>query len=761
MGHVLHVVPGLAPGGVELALARIVSATEGETFHHSVVCLTGEPAIADLFPRSVNIHCLHSPPNDPRLPWRLRRLIRVLRPTAIHARNWGAWPDVAVARLLSWPPVPLIFSFHGFAAGRSIPLRRRLAFRVLSRLTPYLLTVCDAAKRMLIEELGWPKRRVRVIPNGVDTGRFSPRSDEIGRSKRIVIGAVGNLTPVKDHALLLRAFAEAVRGGMDGQLRIAGDGLERAALESLARELGIADRLSLPGFVADVPDFLRQLDMFVLPSASEAHPNALIEAMSCGLPCVATDVGGVAEVLDDGRFGRLVTPSDSAGLATSLRELGASPESRLALGRSARARVIDRYSMEGMTAAYTSLYQEVSARGRRKALPETTPSRRSVRPSVLQLGPLPPLTGGMATVTCNLRDSDLNHWCELETINNGKMTPEGRPLLAGVWSQIRLLCRILAAVQRRRVRLVHIHTCALFSFWRDIVHMTVVRAMGCRVIWHLHDGTFPRFISEGSRLKRAVIRWALRRAAATILLSETTLQALRPHAPGVKWAVVPNGVPLPEQRPDGNGSGNGDGTSMELVFLGNLTRRKGAYDLIAAVEKAVGRGANANLSLAGGETAPGQRQEIEQHLAESPCASRIRLLGLVQGEQKQIALSEADCVALPSYAEGLPMALLEGMAAELPVIATRVGSIPALVAQGVEGFLVSPGDVDALADCICRLTQDPALRRRMGRKARERVERDFSQRAMAERVFQIYQSVLSGGTRPVDEVDLSTNAIRA
>ena len=116
--------------------------------------------------------------------------------------------------------------------------------------------------------------------------------------------------------------------------------------------------------------------------------------------------------------------------------------------------------------------------------------------------------------------------------------------------------KILSTVRRRRVRLVHIHTCALFSFWRDIVHMMAVRALGCRVIWHLHDGTFPRFISEGNRLKRALIRWALRRGAATIVLSDATLEALRPHAPGVRWRVVPNGVPLDEQRRNDEDSEN-------------------------------------------------------------------------------------------------------------------------------------------------------------------------------------------------------------
>ena len=105
------------------------------------------------------------------------------------------------------------------------------------------------------------------------------------------------------------------------------------------------------------------------------------------------------------------------------------------------------------------------------------------------------------------------------------------------------------------------------------------------------------------------------------------------------------------------------------------------------------------------------------------------------------------------------MALLEGMAEGLPAIATGIGSIPTIVQDGVEGFLISAGDVDALAERICRLARDPALRRRMGRNARDRVERDFSQRAMAERVFKIYQAAINGKTGQADEDDLQAQAI--
>ena len=129
-----------------------------------------------------------------------------------------------------------------------------------------------------------------------------------------------------------------------------------------------------------------------------------------------------------------------------------------ALGKAARRDVVERYGMDAMVAAYDSLYRAASARMLANPRIQDTPLPRPVKPSVLQLGPLPPLTGGMATVACNLRDSDLRHLCDLETINNGKTTPEGRSLVAGVRAQAQLLYGVLSTIRRRRIQLAHIHT---------------------------------------------------------------------------------------------------------------------------------------------------------------------------------------------------------------------------------------------------------------------------------------------------------------
>lgn len=358
--HVLHLVSGLRPGGLELILSRLVSGLTGPTMRHSVACLKGEAEIRDLFPPQTRIYCLHATPNEPTLPLRLWRLIERTGAHVLHANNWGAWPDVCVGRLLSLPPVPLVFSYHGKESASRQPLRRRVAFRVLSHITTELLTVSDASRNELVADYGWPRRRIRVIPNGVDTDLYSPPQRRGDTGGTFVVGTAGGLRPVKNHAMLMRAFAAT--GNDRFRLRIAGIGPEMAKLRALAQSLGIDGQCELPGFVRDVPKFLRSLDVFVLSSDSEQHPLALLEAMACGLPCISTRVGSVEQVLDGGNCGLIVPPGDMTALADAIRRLFRDTVLRQKLGAAGRRRVCQHYSLKRMLQAYDALYRHLVTR---------------------------------------------------------------------------------------------------------------------------------------------------------------------------------------------------------------------------------------------------------------------------------------------------------------------------------------------------------------------------------------------------------------
>ncbi len=737
--HVLHVVPTLGAGGLELALSRLVAGLQQRGMRHSIVCLKGEAVIADRFDDRVAIHCVHAGRNELLLPRRLRRILRAARPDVIHARNWSAWPDVALARLGlgRGRRLPLVFSFHGTDRAMAIPWRRRVAFRSLARITERMFTVSTASRDLLARQVGLDPRSVGIIPNGVDTERFAPLAGGFRkRGVRLIVGSVGNLTPVKAQGLLVGAAAVLAGRGLDIEVRIAGEGPEESRLREMATELGIGDRLNLPGRIEDIPAFLRDLDVFVLCSDSEAHPNALIEAMACGLPVVATRVGGIGEVLREGAVGRLIDRGDGEALAAAIEEIARDPELARDLGKRSRERAVSGYGMDRMTGEYAALYE--SAAGRRA--PVARPTER--RPRVLMVGPVPPPLGGMASVLDNLRRSSLSTRTSLEVFDDAKPTREGRSLAEAVLGQGRLFLEYLAALWQRRPCIIHLHTCSGLIFWRDAALALIARASGRSLVWHVHGGLFEEFIRRQGVLRRPLLGAALRLGARVLVLSASWRERLAPLVPGVTWEVVPNGVPLPAEPVDPGTPGR-----CIFLFMGHLGPEKGCDDLVDAVAAARARSFGGRLDLAGKELEPGQRRKLEARVVERGCTDLIRLVGVISGEAKLQALAETRCLVLPSHAEALPMAVLEGMAWGFPIIATRVGAIPEVVGDGEEGLLIEPGDVPALTECLLRIDGDPELRRRLGAAGRARVTASFSLEAMAERVAGIYAEILAAPRR--------------
>ena len=355
------------------------------------------------------------------------------------------------------------------------------------------------------------------------------------------------------------------------------------------------------------------------------------------------------------------------------------------------------------------------------------------------LGPQLPSVGGIATVIENLRDSVLSQRCRLKLLNTGKSTPANRSLLVGMVAQIRLFEKLSRAILSHKTQIVHIHTCSGFIFWRDCVHMLLARLLRCQVVWHIHGGCFREFVSDFGPLRKFLLKHLFQLAYCVIVLSPYWKRKLEPFAPTARWCIVPNGVSTFKTF---NKSGGG---KAKFLFLGNMEKRKGGLDLVFATAIALGRGFNGIVSLAGAETAIGQREEIERRIRESNCGSNFRLLDSISGQRKNRELVAADCLVLPSYVEGLPMAILEGMAYGLPIISTNVGAIPEVISDGVEGFLIEPGDVEALADRMVLLGSDVNLRQQMGRAARRRVQEHYSLEAMVERLMNIYREAMGQG----------------
>ncbi len=362
--RVLHLVYHLGCGGMENGVVNLANHMDPDRFRVGICAFVGggeyekrlDPARTPLFAMG------KKEGNDPLLPFRLARLLRRWRPHVLHTHAWGTLVEGVLAGKMARVPV-IVHGEHG-----TMETRRRNVWvqRVFWRWTDRVLSVSEMHRQRLIRTIG-PGPGITVIPNGVDTERFRPPRDRAGERQalgwdpdEVCLIAVGRLVPVKDHALLIRAFARATQGMKERvRLYVVGDGPLRNELERLARELGVADRVVLPGRRDDVPALLRAADVFVLPSKSEGMSNTLLEAMSTGLCCVATDVGGNPELVSHGENGLLVPPEDERALASALMRVVRHPEVRMTLGCAARKFVEERHSLDAMMRGYGRLYLEL------------------------------------------------------------------------------------------------------------------------------------------------------------------------------------------------------------------------------------------------------------------------------------------------------------------------------------------------------------------------------------------------------------------
>ncbi len=283
-----------------------------------------------------------------------------------------------------------------------------------------------------------------------------------------------------------------------------------------------------------------------------------------------------------------------------------------------------------------------------------------------------------------------------------------------------------------RVSLVHVHAASNASFWRKTAFILLAKLAGKPVIFHLHGGGFTSFYArQNVPGARRLLRWVLDHAAEIVVLSEEWKQKIADITGNLNIIVMHNPVSHDLLPPV-------DRTERQqavVLFVGRLERDKGVFDLLAAIARLRSRFPAVRLWLAGA----GDVEAVNRCARELGVAHAMELLGWITGPQKRRAFAAASVFALPSYTEGLPVALLEAMGARLPVVATDVGGIPSVVTQHANGLLVKPGDIGALADALATVLGDPLLRERMGRQSRERIVRDFSAHKVVGQLEALYR----------------------
>jgi len=365
MVRILFVVNGFAVGGGELKLLELISQLKQRypQKYRIVVASVGQSGpleenfrkVADRTEIYIKRHAY-----DVMQIFGLIRLIReekiqLIQTTLFYADILGTMAGVltGVRNIISWEVYTEQYS-----------LKQKWAYRLASKGFFSIITVSNATRRKMIHQYHLPEAKVRTIHYGIDVKKFQSRNPreirkELGIPQNtIVFGTIARLTEQKGHRYLIQAIPTLIRHFPRVLFLFIGDGPLRASLIQLAQDLEVLPYIQFLGFRSDVDALLSAMDVFVLPSLYEGFPNAVLEAMACGKPVVATGVDGTPEAVLHGKTGLLVPPKNPEALAKALIQMAQNPSLRKQMGENSKRRIQEYFLLEHQINAFDQLYQE-------------------------------------------------------------------------------------------------------------------------------------------------------------------------------------------------------------------------------------------------------------------------------------------------------------------------------------------------------------------------------------------------------------------
>jgi len=374
---IVHVIYHLGVGGLENGLVNLINNIPPDRYRHAIVCLKGYSDFRRRIVReNVEIVALHKREgHDLTVYFNLFKTLRRLKPDIVHTRNLGTLEGQVIAAIAG--ARARVHGEHGrdvfdlYGENRKYNLLRK----AIRPFVNHFIAVSRDLEGWLATTVGAVPNRINQIYNGVDSQRFHPRYRTEDRGAQLmdvpagffsgnafVIGSVGRMTTVKNFPGLIQAFLlllnEVPLAHAQIRLIIVGEGNSRQACLELLRNAGAEALAWLPGERADVPQLMRAMDLFVLPSLGEGISNTILEAMSTGLPVVATRVGGNEELVKEGITGTLVPPDEPAALMKAILEYYRNPALLASHGRAGRQHIETGFSIEAMTQGYIRVYDK-------------------------------------------------------------------------------------------------------------------------------------------------------------------------------------------------------------------------------------------------------------------------------------------------------------------------------------------------------------------------------------------------------------------
>jgi glycosyltransferase involved in cell wall biosynthesis len=376
-----------------------------------------------------------------------------------------------------------------------------------------------------------------------------------------------------------------------------------------------------------------------------------------------------------------------------------------------------------------------------------------LRNKILMVGPLPPTVGGITTCMLNILTSDLNKKYEFIPFTTSRPTER---LVKDFYDytlifHMGLKCLIRAALTtlhhiivfpislaKRNPKIVHIHTTDYWPFWESSIYIFLSKMFHKKTVLHIHATSFDKFYKNGNSLLKYLTRKTLNIADKIIVLSSRSKSFFAKLVPEYKLAVIPNAVKGAIF--DNELKSHIKSNVVKVLFIGGTeAKRKGVYDVLKAIPVVAEKyGPNILFAFVG----ECDVEKLRTICKEKNVSNYVEILGYLETEEKRKVISLSDIYILPSYSEGLPIAMLEAMAAGLPIISTPVGSIPEVIEEGVNGYLIKPGDYYGLAEKISVLAKDRQLRQIMGKNNAEKIRREYDDKIVMQKLTKVYNVFL-------------------
>lgn len=721
---IVFVLNGLGVGGAEIQTITVANLLAEKGYMILVIALDRNRSIISRISKKVTVVSLDKNKFFSSVTIiEMVKLIRQWKPEVLLTVNSHSTLYGMGARLFCGYHIPLVSVQHTTIFGKKSDSIKNLLYMPLNRRADEICFVCKPQQDYWMKRYHVRNGTSEVIRNGINLSHFHQQENQqrielIHPSEKqtnpvFTLCTVAAFRPEKRQEDLVIAVSKLRSMGYHIHIIFVGDGDRREHVASTVRKMNLESAVTFTGNITDIRPWVAHCDAFVLTSiAVETLSIAAIEAMALGKPLILSDIGGASDLVEIDWNGYLYQAGNIEELVNCIK-LVTEPGTAYRLGQNSRTRCIQRYDENDMVNQYEKMLSRLADKKKK---------------CIVMLGPSFHTKGGISSVLCLYRN-----WFYKHAKHQVQFIPtyDGSSRLMDIlYFGIAVVRTLLFSIFKKEV-IFHIHTASKGSFFRKAILIKMVTLFGKKVCLHMHGGGFDRFLEGSNGKKKAERIKVLQKATRIISLSDSWKRYYSKYVEESRIVVLRNPVVNNETVKQKQININ----LFRFLYLGRMSKEKGTYDLLQAVKKI--EDMSFLLQLYG----DGDLSGISQFIQDHHLSHRVVVNGWVPYAEIGRILKSSDALVLTSYAEGLPMAVLEAMGHGLPVIASRVGGIPEVVLNGKTGFLVDAGDIETIADRMKKLIQNPTMAREMGECGTQLAQESFDINTICEQLTTLYDEI--------------------